>query len=219
MQDEVQESRVMIFDPHPVFILGLNKIISEKSYLKVEGVYDNLHEFIRRIQRTFFSGIAILGINPLSVDNTINLLSQIIEKRRLNILVVISNLKPRDIIRLASLDYVNGIIVKEDPTARFDVAINEVAKRKSYYSQSIMKLIVKETTSSKPSNILSQEEIEIIKLIANGYASKEIAFKLNKSKYIIDNYRKSIFSKTKVESAAQLIKYAYKHDLLDWDNE
>jgi len=219
MQDEIEKNRVVIFDPHPVFVLGLNKIISRKSYLKVTGEYENLGEFMKWMRRLFISGILIIGVDSFSIDKIINLLSSKTRGSRTRILFVISNLKPRDMIRLASLDNVNGIIVKEDSAAMFDVAIDEVSKGKSYYSQSIMKLIVEETTSTKPSSILSQEEIEIIKLIANGYASKEIAFKLNKSKYIIDNYRKSIFSKTKVESAAQLIKYAYKHDLLDWDNE
>jgi len=56
--------------------------------------------------------------------------------------------------------------------------------------------------------LLSSREKEILKLLTNGYNSKEIADKLCLSKYTIETHRKNILKKTELNNTAELIKLA-----------
>ena len=56
-------------------------------------------------------------------------------------------------------------------------------------------------------------QIEIIQLIGNGLASKEIAGKLKLTSRTVENYREKIMEKMEVNNTAGLIVYAIKHRL------
>ncbi|HET6767746.1 MAG TPA: LuxR C-terminal-related transcriptional regulator [Chitinophagaceae bacterium] len=61
---------------------------------------------------------------------------------------------------------------------------------------------------------ISRREIEILKHMAAGFSSKQIADNLNISINTINNHRKSMLSKTRCNSSAELMNYAVKHGLL-----
>ncbi len=61
---------------------------------------------------------------------------------------------------------------------------------------------------------LSRRELDILKLMATGLSSKQIADNLNISINTINNHRKNMLSKTRCSSSAELMSYAVKHGLL-----
>jgi DNA-binding NarL/FixJ family response regulator len=58
---------------------------------------------------------------------------------------------------------------------------------------------------------LSQREIEILELIAQGMNSPEIAEKLFLSVHTIRTHRKNIIKKLQLEGGHELLMYALKH--------
>jgi DNA-binding CsgD family transcriptional regulator len=62
--------------------------------------------------------------------------------------------------------------------------------------------------------LISRREIEILKHMAAGFSSKQIADNLNISINTINNHRKNMLSKTRCSSPAELMNYAVKHGLL-----
>jgi DNA-binding CsgD family transcriptional regulator len=62
--------------------------------------------------------------------------------------------------------------------------------------------------------LISRRELDILKYIAAGFSSKQIADNLNISINTINNHRKSMLSKTRCSSSAELMNYAVKHGLL-----
>ncbi len=59
---------------------------------------------------------------------------------------------------------------------------------------------------------LSEREKEVLKFIANGYTSKEIAANLNISKLTVDTHRKNIQQKLEVANVVELLKIAMQID-------
>lgn len=53
--------------------------------------------------------------------------------------------------------------------------------------------------------LLTKREIEILKLIRQGFLSKEIAYKLNLSIYTVNNHRKNILAKLKANNVVEAI--------------
>lgn len=60
---------------------------------------------------------------------------------------------------------------------------------------------------------LSEREKEILKFIANGYTSKEIAEKLNLSKLTVDTHRKNIQNKLGLSNTVEMIRLAIQSNL------
>lgn len=61
---------------------------------------------------------------------------------------------------------------------------------------------------------LSEREIEILQLIASGFANKQIADKLFISIHTVMTHRKHIMSKLKINNTASLVMYALQEDLI-----
>ena len=61
---------------------------------------------------------------------------------------------------------------------------------------------------------LSEREIEVLKLICNGYVNKEIAEKLFISPRTVENYRTKLIDKTGAKNTSNLIMIAIKNELI-----
>lgn len=70
-----------------------------------------------------------------------------------------------------------------------------------------------EVSSLDPSSILSNREKEILKLIAYGFLSKEIADKLNISINTVNNHRRNILQKTGCNNTFETIKFVSNNGL------
>ncbi|MGB5243192.1 MAG: response regulator transcription factor [Lutimonas sp.] len=61
---------------------------------------------------------------------------------------------------------------------------------------------------------LSKKEIEVVRLLAEGMNSNEIAGVLDLSRHTVDTHRRNILEKTECKNTAELIKFAALHHLL-----
>jgi DNA-binding NarL/FixJ family response regulator len=64
------------------------------------------------------------------------------------------------------------------------------------------------------SNVLSEREIEIIKLASEGFTSREIADELELSIDTIETHRKNIIHKTNQKNFIAVVSYAFRTKLL-----
>ena len=60
---------------------------------------------------------------------------------------------------------------------------------------------------------LTDREIEIVRLICDGYSNKEIGAKLHLSRRTIESHRDKIIEKTGVKSSFELFSYAVQHGI------
>jgi DNA-binding NarL/FixJ family response regulator len=66
-----------------------------------------------------------------------------------------------------------------------------------------------------PAEILSKRELEILRLIAEGFTAEKIADKLFTSRRTVETHRQNILEKTKTRNTPNLVLYALRHHLLD----
>ena len=72
----------------------------------------------------------------------------------------------------------------------------------------------KKNVGSEDEKHLTARELEIIKRIADGFTSQEIAAKLFLSTMTVDTHRKNMIAKLQLKNTATLVKYAFEHHLL-----
>jgi len=62
--------------------------------------------------------------------------------------------------------------------------------------------------------LLTRRELEILKWIMDGLASKQIAERLHISIHTVNAHRKNMLRKTNCTNFSEIVKYAIKHNLL-----
>ena len=65
-------------------------------------------------------------------------------------------------------------------------------------------------------NILKEKDLEILKLLAQGFDNKQIAERLNYSEHTVKDYRKKMLKKTWCDNSAELLTFALRNGLLKY---
>jgi DNA-binding NarL/FixJ family response regulator len=108
-------------------------------------------------------------------------------------------------------------------TAAEDVvgAIREVTKGNAYFSPAIAKHLREQTTQpgSEPAKTpeveLTQREAEVLQLIAEGYANKQIAAELNLSVKTVEKHRQQVMQKLDIHNIAGLVRHAAAKGIIE----
>lgn len=90
---------------------------------------------------------------------------------------------------------------------------NKVVYSVSRYDKKTGFSVITTDTFPKPALSISDRETQIIKCLAEGFSSKQIAGKLHISVHTVNAHRRNIMRKTCCKNAAQLSAYALSHNL------
>lgn len=130
----------------------------------------------------------------------------------------------KDTILTALDDGATSYLLKECDRAEITEAIEVTAKREKFFCGKITDCILAGETQPDKSMQrdfvscqgvkISHRELEIIRLISEGYSTKEIAEMLFLSTHTVTTHRKNILAKLNVNNTAGLVMYAVKNSLL-----
>lgn len=108
-----------------------------------------------------------------------------------------------------------SVVREEDVMRQFDSVINIYDNPQQVVKKLNSAIEQSQTNPYSDSHELSEREREVLILVAQGMANKEIADRLNISVHTVMSHRKNITHKTGVRSVAGLTVYALLNNLLD----
>ena len=108
-----------------------------------------------------------------------------------------------------------SILLKDEPVKSVRDAIKSASEGKRYISQRVMEMIIAKQQEDEQPAVLTTTEIEIVKAIAQGKTTKEIAVDRYSSVHTINTHRKNIFRKLNVNTAHEVMKYALRAGWID----
>ena len=136
---------------------------------------------------------------------------------RAHLMVFSGNLWPAAI-RLALSAGAMGIVDKMAVLEIFRTAVQTVAQGRAYFSplvsEQIKQIVTRRTRGETKPVELSGRERAVLRYIAEGFSSKEIAGFLGISAYTVVNHRTSLMRKVGLRRAAQLSLYAAQLGLI-----
>ncbi len=109
-----------------------------------------------------------------------------------------------------------GYLLKKGAFQELVTAIRAVMNGRVYLSPDITGIVVEDYLKNVPEadsstrSLLTERELEILQLVAEGKSMKEIAFLLELSVKTVSNHRQNIMEKLKIDSLASLVKYAIR---------
>jgi DNA-binding NarL/FixJ family response regulator len=111
-----------------------------------------------------------------------------------------------------------SVLMKDNSFDEIQTGIREIFRGNRYICTHVSNLLLgssKISESHEPKQVLTQTEQEILKEIALGLSTKEVAQKRNVSVHTVMTHRKNIFRKIEVNNVHEATKYAMKAGLID----
>ena len=203
--------KVLIADDHQMILDGLKSLLTQDDQIEVIGEAKTGEEVITKAKSALELDVLILDINMPGKDGievSKELKSSFPE---IKILVLTMYNRPEFIKNLLEVG-INGYILKNAGKKELIRAIKQLASGESYFGPEITKVIIdsyqKNRVFNNPLSIeLTDREKEIIRLIAEGLSSQEIADSLFISTHTVNTHRKNILSKLDVKNVAGIIRF------------
>ncbi len=210
--------RIILAEDHVLVREGIKKIIESFGDLEVVGEVDDGLQLMELLQKVA-ADMVILDISMPRLPG----LEAAREIKRLypGIKVMILTMhKKKEYLSNAIATGTDGYLLKEDAAKELLSAIDKIRRGMVYVSPllsvELAELYVQSRRPgwSEAASHLSSREIEIIKMIAEGKSSKEIAEVLFLSFRTIQNHRTRIMKKLNLKKNTDLVKYAIQRGLM-----
>ena len=206
--------RIVIVDDHPIVRQGLAQLIEQEDDLHICGQAEDAHEAIRAI-RELNPNLVIVDIS-LRTSSGIDLIKDI--KAQFPALPVLT-LSMHDEALYAERALragARGYIMKQEAPEEVVTAIRRVLAGTTYVSQGMAAKMVNKIVAgpgeknASPVDRLSDRELEVFRLIGEGYGTREMAEKLYLSVKTIETYRAHIKEKLNLQDANELLRAAIR---------
>lgn len=204
--------KAVIADDHQMFIDGIKSILENVSDITIVGEAKDGLELIKSVEN-FIPDIVLTDIRMPGMDGiaAVKYLAENFPK--IPILALSMFDQEEEIVEMLKAG-ASGYIIKKAGKEELVTAINKLVNHGHYYSSSISEKVNKWLENPnviESSSPLTKREREILKLIANGKTSQQIARKLKISKYTVDTHRKNIHKKLDIKSNTGLVKYVMEN--------
>jgi len=130
-------------------------------------------------------------------------------------ILISDELTPQFIRRVVYSSHQFSLVFKDGPMSEIREALQSVNRHTRYLSQRALESIISQQQDEEKPDILTSTETEIIKAIALGKTTKEIAAERFSSVHTVTTHRKNIFRKLGINTAHEAVKYALRAGLID----
>ncbi len=198
---------VFLVDDHPMIIEGLRKTISEMDVEMSIHCFADAESCLTASQKTppniLITDLGLPGISGCELAKM--LMAQNAKLRILFITTFHQQWRVRD--ALNQKPY--GFIFKDDSIAEITAAIEALLNGETYFSASVKEVMVGITLNGNNAS-LTRREVEVVKLIAKGKTTVQIADCMCVSVNTVESYRKALFNKLGVKNSTGLLAKAFE---------
>ena len=214
---EARKIRVLLADDHTLVRAGVRKILEAQPGVTVVGeVADGT---------AALAALAQMAVDVLVLDLTMPGLDGFAVLRRARTLapalkvLVLSMHADAEFVARAVRDGADGYLLKDSAVNDLVAAIQAVREGRAYHSPQIQRqltdLLRGGAVAASALDPLTERERDVLKRIAEGQSTKEIAAQLEISARTVETHRANLLRKLEVRSVAQLVRIAIKEGLVE----
>ena len=130
-------------------------------------------------------------------------------------ILISDELTPQFIRHVVYSSHQFSVVFKDGPMSEIREALQAVDRHTRYLSQRALEFIITQQQEEEKPDILTATETEIVRAIAQGKTTKEIAAERFSSIHTVTTHRKNIFRKLGINTAHEAVKYALRAGLID----
>ncbi len=215
---------LMIVDDHPLFREGLKTIVNRDKKYTVIAEAGNGKEGIK-LAKKHKPDIMLVDIS-MPGKNGIQVIRELKEALPKTQFIIISMHSEADYIVEAFRAGATGYMIKESAAHNLIKGLDTVAKGELFLDNALSQEVVFKLLQAKgnrpgseqdPYSTLTSREQEVMRMLAEGLTTKDVAEKLYISPKTVENHRTNLMKKLGLQSTVELIRYAARLGLIDLD--
>jgi two-component system, NarL family, response regulator NreC len=211
--------RIVLADDHTVMRNGLRLLLERQPGFQVVGEAADGRQTLEICEQQE-PGVVVLDIAMPNL-NGIEAARQIVAKFPQTSIVILSMHADESYVLRALKAGARAYLLKDSAEADLINAIRAVNDGKAFFSPAISKMLVEDYMSRLEQRgvedsyeLLTPREREILQLLAEGKANKQVASILNLSLYTVETHRGNILQKLNLHSVPELILYAVRKGVI-----
>ncbi|MEY4877270.1 MAG: hypothetical protein RL708_2420 [Bacteroidota bacterium] len=219
----IERIKVLLADDHQLILDGINLLIKDAPDIDVVDEANHGEEVLDVLSRRKID-VVLMDVN-MPVKDGIATTKEIKANYPDVKVLALSMVNEGPIITKMLEAGASGYVLKTTSKDELLSALRKVASGSKYFSSDVSETMMNGFAASREKMKMAQQtmmkdhltlrEIEIIRLIVEGYSNAEIAEKLIRSPRTIDTHRTNIMKKIDVHNIAGLIKYAMANGLME----
>jgi len=209
--------RVLIVDDHELVRAGLRALLEKISGIEVIGEAVNGAEAIEMVRRQS-ADVILMDIVMPDIDGL--KATSLISSRHPNIRIIIVSMYAREeYVREAMKAGAVGYLVKRGATAELEQAIRAVVGGGTYLSPEVSRDLSRDRTGSlspydASTHRLTPRQREVLRLIAKGRSTTEIATILKISAKTVETHRANLMERLNIHDVPGLVRFAIRAGLI-----
>jgi len=214
-------TRIILADDHRIFREGLKPLLAGRDDIEVVAeAEDGLTAL--DLARQHQPDLAVLDISMPGL-NGLEVTRRLAQEVPGVAVIILSMHSDRRFVLEALRAGARGYLLKDGGFAELLDAVTAVQSGRIFLSAAVSDQVIRDYVSLADADegsafsVLSAREREVLQLLAEGLATKEIAARLNLSAKTVESHRKAVMDKLEIRSIAELTKYAIREGLTPLD--
>ena len=203
----MRDLRILLVDDHPVYRQGLAKLLVECG-VDVVAQAGNGPDAIRIVEQTA-PDVVVMDLNMPGMSG-VEVTRRLIERTPSSRVVVVSVSAQEEDVTEAILAGASGYVLKDGPVQEVLAGIQAAARGESLISPRIATMLLHKMRLEEPPEVgapsstpLSDRELQVLQLVAQGKGNNEIGEELFIGQSTVRNHISSILMKLQVENRVQ----------------
>jgi DNA-binding NarL/FixJ family response regulator len=211
--------RVVLADDHALVRAGMRSLLGGMTDVQVVGEASSGEEALALAERekpdVVLMDIAMKGMTGLDAAARLR-------ERQAGVRVIILSMHAGEEYVLQALRAgAVGYLLKDAATGELELALRSVMRGESWFSPAVSRQVVEgyvqRVGGEGAADVLTARQREVLRLVAGGKSTKEIAYDLNLSVKTVETHRAQIMERLGIRDVAGLVRYALRTGLVPPD--
>lgn len=205
----------IVVDDHSLVREGFCALLNSVDNVNIVKEFSNGQECVEYLRSNNKPSLILMDIDMPKMNGIEAL--KIIKNEFFGIKVILlTMLHEKTIIKNAYDLGADGFLFKNTNLKELETAIHHTLKNEKYFAPEVANFLLKKDNfvDERKKIILSERELEILKLIAEGLTSSEIGITLFISPRTVDTHRNNLIQKLEVNGIVGLVRYALENKIV-----
>ncbi|CAN7644720.1 response regulator transcription factor [Phenylobacterium sp. LjRoot219] len=202
--------RILVADDQPIVRLAVRNLLEDRGFLVCGEAADG--EAALALAMAEAPDVALLDVMMPRLSGIG--VAHCLREQRADVKVLLYSMwEDEGTVLSAVAAGVRGYLLKNEGAEELERAVLRVAGNRTYFSPSISETLECVTSGRRISRFTTRE-LQIAQMLADGCKNNEIARRMNVSIKTVESHRTSAMQKGNCHTAADLVRYAFKHRLI-----
>ena len=206
--------KILMIDDHLIVRQGLKRMLEDVPDMRITNEVASGKEALDLIKKNSYDVILLdISMPELNGLQTLKLIKKI--NNKIPVLMLSMHSEKQYALRSIKAGSA-GYMTKDSASQELVSAIRKIYKGRKYISKEVAELLTTDLyhhEDKEPHDLLSDREFEILKLIAKGDTTNNIANNLSISPKTVSTYRSRILEKLNLKTNSDLIHYVIDNNL------